>query len=111
MDPKFSKNSSKKFSLEVMPRTARKVDNFKRILPYKTTVYVAHLEDTPIEEMFSTCKRLISEGMAPMPHIPARIISNSGNLEDWVKEYASLGVEQSLLLAGNRMFSDYLYQN
>ena len=62
---------------------------------------MAHLEDTPVEEMFFTCKRLISEGMAPMPHIPARIIRNTGELEDWVKEYSSLGVDQSLLLAGN----------
>ena len=101
MNLKSQANNSKKFSIEVMPRTAKKIDNFKRILPDKTTVYVAHLEDTPIEEMFSTCKRLISEGMIPMPHIPARIITNAGELEDWVKEYASLGVEQSLLLAGN----------
>jgi len=36
-----------------------------------------------------------------MPHIPARIIRNTGELEDWVKEYSSLGVNQSLLLAGN----------
>ena len=27
-----------------------------------------------------------------MPHIPARIIRNTGELEDWVKEYSSLGV-------------------
>ena len=101
MNTKSQANDSKKFSIEVMPRTAKKIDNFKRILPDKTTVYVAHLEDTPIEEMFATCKRLISEGMIPMPHIPARIINNAGELEDWVKEYASLGVEQSLLLAGN----------
>ncbi len=101
MNTKSQANNSKKFSIEVMPRTAKKIDNFKRILPDKTTVYVAHLEDTPIEEMFATCKRLISEGMIPMPHIPARIINNAGQLEDWVKEYASLGVEQSLLLAGN----------
>lgn len=101
MNTKSLTNSPKKFSIEVMPRTAKKVDSFKRILPDKTTVYVAHLEDTPIEEMFATCKRLICEGMIPMPHIPARIISNAGELEDWVKEYASLGVEQSLLLAGN----------
>ena len=101
MDTKTSTNDPTNFSIEVMPRTAKKVDDFRRILPKKTTVYVAHLEDTPVEEMFFTCKRLISEGMAPMPHIPARIIRNTGELEDWVKEYSSLGVNQSLLLAGN----------
>ncbi len=101
MDTKILTNDPTTFSIEVMPRTAKKIDDFQRILPKKTTVYVAHLEDTPIEEMFFTCKRLISEGMAPMPHIPARIIHNTGELEDWVKEYSSLGVNQSLLLAGN----------
>ena len=101
MDTKIATNNLMTFSIEVMPRTAKKIDDFRRILPKKTTIYVAHLEDTPVEEMFFTCKRLISEGMAPMPHIPARIIRNSGELEDWVKEYSSLGVEQSLLLAGN----------
>ena len=101
MDTKTLTNDPTTFSIEVMPRTAKKVDDFRRILPKKTTVYVAHLEDTPVEEMFFTCKRLISEGMAPMPHIPARIIHNTGELEDWVKEYSSLGVNQSLLLAGN----------
>ncbi len=94
-------NGPTTFSIEVMPRTAKNIDDFRRILPKRTTVYVAHLEDTPIEEMFFTCKRLISEGMDPMPHIPARIIHNTGELEDWVKEYSSLGVDQSLLLAGN----------
>ena len=101
MDTKTLTNDPTTFSIEVMPRTAKKVDDFRRILPKKTTVYVAHLEDTPVEEMFFTCKRLISEGMAPMPHIPARIIRNTGELEEWVKEYSSLGVNQSLLLAGN----------
>ena len=101
MDTKTLTNDPTTFSIEVMPRTAKKVDDFRRILPKKTTVYVAHLEDTPVEEMFFTCKRLISEGMAPMPHIPARIIRDTGELEDWVKEYSSLGVNQSLLLAGN----------
>ena len=101
MNTKIVTNSPTPFSIEVMPRTAKNIDDFRRILPKKTTVYVAHLEDTPIEEMFFTCKRLISEGMDPMPHIPARIIHNTGELEDWVKEYSSLGVDQSLLLAGN----------
>ena len=101
MTTKTVTNGPTTFSIEVMPRTAKNIDDFRRILPKRTTVYVAHLEDTPIEGMFFTCKRLISEGMDPMPHIPARIIHNTGELEDWVKEYSSLGVDQSLLLAGN----------
>ena len=78
MTTKTVTNGPTTFSIEVMPRTAKNIDDFRRILPKRTTVYVAHLEDTPIEEMFFTCKRLISEGMDPMPHIPARIIHNTG---------------------------------
>ena len=38
------------FSIEVMPRTAEKVENFRDILPAGTRVYIAHIEGTPIED-------------------------------------------------------------
>ena len=60
------------YSIEVMPRTAAKIDDFRDLLPQKTRVYVAHIEGTPIEEMVDTAKRLKSEGFDVMPHFPAR---------------------------------------
>ena len=75
---------NKKFSIEVMPKTAQKVRDFSEILPSKTLVYIAHLEDTDISDMKQTCVRLIDEGMIPMPHIPARILRSSSELEEWV---------------------------
>ncbi|HAJ84506.1 MAG TPA: 5,10-methylenetetrahydrofolate reductase, partial [Rhodobacteraceae bacterium] len=47
----------KDFSIEVMPRTAEKVEDFRDLLPSTTRVYVAHIEGTPIEEMVITAKR------------------------------------------------------
>ena len=44
----------KGYSIEVMPRTAEKVEDFRAILPKGTRVYVAHIEGTPIEEMVAT---------------------------------------------------------
>ncbi|WP_444451785.1 methylenetetrahydrofolate reductase [Rhodobacter capsulatus] len=89
------------FSMEVMPRTAEKVEDFRAILPAGTRVYVAHIEGTPIEEMVATAKRLRDEGFEPMPHFPARIIRDALQLRDWVARYkGEAGVKQALLLGG-----------
>ncbi|OUS08699.1 5,10-methylenetetrahydrofolate reductase [Rhodobacterales bacterium 52_120_T64] len=88
------------FSIEVMPRTAAKIEDFRKILPEGTRVYVAHIEGTPIEEMVETAKRLTDEGFPVMPHLPARIIADAATLENWIERYADVGVSQALLLAG-----------
>ncbi len=89
------------FSIEVMPRTAEKVEDFKEILPAGTRVYIAHIEGTPIEDMVATAKRLASDGFPVMPHFPARIIKDEATLTDWIARYqGEAGVDQALLLAG-----------
>ena len=88
------------FSIEVMPRTAQKIDDFRAILPPATRVYVAHIDGTPIEDMVATAARLVDEGFTAMPHFPARIIADRAMLADWITRYAEAGVHQALLLAG-----------
>ncbi|MBT55147.1 MAG: 5,10-methylenetetrahydrofolate reductase [Mameliella sp.] len=89
------------YSIEVMPRTAAKVEDFRALLPEGTRVYIAHIEGTPIEEMVSTAKRLSSDGYKVMPHFPARIIKDAATLENWIAMYqGEAGVDQALLLAG-----------
>jgi methylenetetrahydrofolate reductase (NADPH) len=89
------------FSIEVMPRTAAKIDDFRGLLPRGTRVYIAHIDGTPIDDMVATAKRLTDEGFVAMPHIPARIIPSRTALEDWVSRYHNdAGVEQALLLGG-----------
>jgi len=89
------------FSIEVMPRTAAKVEDFRAILPASTRVYIAHIEGTPIEEMVDTARRLKTEGFTVMPHFPARIIKDKATLADWIKRYQDAAdVRQALLLAG-----------
>jgi methylenetetrahydrofolate reductase (NADPH) len=90
----------KGYSIEVMPRTAEKVESFRDILPTGTRVYIAHIE-TPIEDMVATAARLKREGYEPMPHFPARIIKDKATLLDWVARYKDVGVKQGLILAGN----------
>ena len=89
------------YSIEVMPRTAEKIENFRDILPKNTRVYIAHIEGTPIEDMVKTAKRLAEDGFSTMPHFPARIIRDKATLNDWINRYqGEAGVTQALLLAG-----------
>lgn len=90
----------KGYSIEVMPRTAEKVEDFRALLPRGTRVYIAHIEGTPIEEMVATAKRIGAEGFDVMPHFPARIIKDKATLTDWTQRYRDVGVRQGLLLAG-----------
>lgn len=90
----------KGYSIEVMPRTAEKIPDFRALLPEGTRVYIAHIEGTPIEEMVATAKRIGEEGYTVMPHFPARIIPDKAVLVDWVSRYKDVGVRQGLMLAG-----------
>ena len=91
----------KNYSIEVMPRTSEKVEDFRALLPAGTRVYIAHIEGTPIEEMVRTAKRIANEGFPVMPHFPARIIKDEATLADWIARYqGEAGVEQALMLAG-----------
>lgn len=72
------------FSMEVTPRTAAKIADFKGLLPNGSRIYIAHIEGTPIEDMVATAKRLHREGFRVMPHLPARIIKDVPMLEDWI---------------------------
>ena len=91
----------KGYSIEVMPRTAAKVENFRDLLPAGTRVYIAHIEGTPIEDMVATAKRLAADGYTVMPHFPARIIADKATLADWIARYqGEANVDQALLLAG-----------
>ncbi|MCB1462507.1 MAG: methylenetetrahydrofolate reductase [Nitratireductor sp.] len=89
------------YSIEVMPRTAEKVEDFRALLPGGTRVYIAHIEGTPIEDMLTTARRLSRDGFEVMPHFPARIIKDKATLEDWIKRYqGEAGIDQALVLAG-----------
>ena len=91
------------FSLEVMPRTAAKVESFAELLPEGTAVYVAHVDGTPVEDMVATAARLAREGFEVVPHLPARSIPDRAALADLLARYrGEAGVRRALLLGGGR---------
>ncbi len=89
------------FSIEVMPRTAAKIDDFRAILPLGTRVYVAMIEGTPLDEMVATAKRIRSSGFPVMPHFPARLIGSRRELADLIDRYSSeANVDEALVIGG-----------
>lgn len=89
------------YSIEVMPRTAEKIADFRALLPRGTRVYIAHIQGTPIADMVATARRLARDGYPVMPHVPARIIKDRATLADWIARYrGEAGVDQALLLGG-----------
>ena len=89
------------YSIEVIPRSAAKIESFVDVLPKNTRVYIAHIQKEGITAMVATAKRLHDEGFTVMPHIPARMIKNQAMLNDWISMYQNeAGVDEALLLAG-----------
>ena len=89
------------YSIEVMPRTAAKIESFAELLPPGTRVYIANIEGTPFDDMVATARRIRSEGFAVMPHFPARLIADAAMLETWLKRYRDeAGVDEALVLGG-----------
>ena len=89
------------YSIEVIPKSAAKIESFKDILPKNTRVYIAQTGKEDIARMVATAKRLTDEGFIAMPHIAARMIKNQSMLNDWISMYQNeAGVDEALLLAG-----------
>ncbi|MBP7002274.1 methylenetetrahydrofolate reductase [Amaricoccus sp.] len=89
------------FSIEVMPRTAAKVEDFRALLPQGTRVYVAHIDGATDEaEMAATIRRLADEGFEPMPHVPARGVESRAALDRRLALYADAGATGALAIAG-----------
>ena len=98
------------YSIEVIPRSAAKIESFVDVLPKNTRVYIAHIQKEDITAMVATAKRLNDEGFAVMPHITARMIKNHAMLNDWISMYQNeAGVDEALLLAGgpNKPVGDF----
>lgn len=98
------------YSIEVLPRTAAKIDDFRDLLPTGTRVYIANVEGTDFEDMIRTAKRLRTEGFEVMPHLPARLIPDAATLETMLKRYREeADIREALLIGGGvaRPVGDY----
>lgn len=89
------------FTVEVTPKGALKIEDFRTHLQVGTRVYVTSLPGTDFNETLATCKRLHEQGMKPVPHFTARGIPNKSTLRGYIDRATSeAGVESVLALGG-----------
>ena len=89
------------FTVEITPKGAEKIEDFRHHLATGTKVYVTALPDTDFADTVKTCVKLAEQGMQAIPHITARSIDSKGELESRIKRITEeAGVTQVLDIAG-----------
>jgi methylenetetrahydrofolate reductase (NADPH) len=89
------------YSIEVMPRTAEKVEDFRALCcPAGTRVYIAHIDGTPIEDMVATAKRLPTKASSRDAAFPGALIPDPRRLPTGSAATRGGGRETGLLLGG-----------
>jgi methylenetetrahydrofolate reductase (NADPH) len=89
------------FSIEVTPKGAAKIDDFREVLRPGTSVYITFLKGSDFGDTIALAERLRREGFNPVPHLAARGLPNRAFVEDALRKLNDLaGVEQVLLIGG-----------
>ncbi len=101
LDPKMAVvNLAQGFSIETTPKQAQKVESFAPVLPRGSRVFVAFIPGEQLDAIVALTERLVGEGMAPVPHIPARNFASHAAFEAYARDLHRVGARQALMLAG-----------
>lgn len=92
--------STQQFSIEIMPRDARRIEDFRNHLPVGTAVYVAWPPKAELEDMVYAAAKLHSEGMVPVSHVVARRLESEELLWDLIRALSERAQITRLLLLG-----------
>ena len=84
------------FSLEMGPHTDLET------LPPVKDVYITLLPGGNYKEASQKAGDLVKKGFNPVPHFPARSISDEKELKDYVSRCKDVGVKQALVIGGSR---------
>jgi methylenetetrahydrofolate reductase (NADPH) len=89
------------WSIEVTPNGAAKIESFADCLAPGTSVNVTFLPGSDPRETIAVAERLHNDGMRPVPHLAARSLRNTDQLEELLVAYTSrCGVEEVLCIGG-----------
>jgi methylenetetrahydrofolate reductase (NADPH) len=91
----------RQYSLEITPRQADKVPLIAARVPKGTRIYIALVDPAEVEGQFAAARAVRAHGLEPVPHVPARFITDVGDLERRVARLAAdAGVRHMLVLGG-----------
>jgi methylenetetrahydrofolate reductase (NADPH) len=89
-------------STEISPHDEGIVEELASVLPAGTTVYVAHTPKATLEDVVRIGAKVQAAGLRASPHMVARRIESQAALRSALGALAAAGVEQVLLVAGDR---------
>ena len=84
------------FSIEIGPKT--NLDT----LPTLKDVYITMLPGGDFKETAQQAINLVKKGFNPVPHFPARSMTNEAQLKEYVSMCKDGGVKQALVIGGGR---------
>eukprot|EP00747_Dinoflagellata_sp_TGD_P165611 gnl/TRDRNA2_/TRDRNA2_187117_c0_seq1.p1 gnl/TRDRNA2_/TRDRNA2_187117_c0~~gnl/TRDRNA2_/TRDRNA2_187117_c0_seq1.p1 ORF type:complete len:413 (-),score=37.66 gnl/TRDRNA2_/TRDRNA2_187117_c0_seq1:205-1443(-) len=90
------------YSCEITTMSAKKVESFAKLNGLKPgmDINVPLLRGGETEETVNLCKRLVTDGMKPVAHVPARLFKNLSEVEEYLRQLKSIGVDNVLCLGG-----------
>ena len=89
------------WSIEVTPASASKIGSFADCLSPGTTVNVTFLPGSDPMDTVAVAKRLHNEGMNAVPHLAARSLKDSDQIDTLLASYrAEAGVDEVLIIGG-----------
>jgi len=89
-------------SIEISPHDEELLPALANKLPAGTTIYVAHTPKAVVDDVVRLAVRIAGLGFRASPHIVARRIESERALRDALVELREGGVDQILLIAGDR---------
>ena len=89
------------WSIEVTPNGATKIDSFADCLASGTTVNVTFLPGSDPMDTVAVAQRLHNDGMNPVPHLAARSLKNTDQLDALLSAFTQkAGVSEVLVIGG-----------
>lgn len=89
------------FTVEVTPKGAAKIADFREHLEPGTRVYVTALPGTDFGDTVETCKKLHNDGMHAIPHFTGRSLRSKDDLEERLRRVTGeANVSEVLAIAG-----------
>lgn len=89
------------WSIEVTPTGATKIESFRDCLAPGTTVNVTFLPGSDPMDTIAVAQRLHNDGMKPVPHLAARSLKDSAQLDELLAAFtAQCGVSEVLCIGG-----------
>jgi methylenetetrahydrofolate reductase (NADPH) len=89
------------FSIEATPQQLESAGRLDACLPAGTRVYVPYLPRAALARTVAASRRLVGQGLRPVPHLAARALPSRARLSRHLANLADVGADSLLLIAGD----------